>query len=43
MLADAGMDSGAVFTATALSAAAGTLFMAFFTNYPYRPGLRHGP
>lgn len=34
MLADAGMDSGAVFTATALSAAAGTLFMAFFTNYP---------
>ena len=34
MLADAGMSSGAVFTATAISAAVGTLFMAFFTNYP---------
>lgn len=34
MLADAGMDSAAVFTATALSAALATLFMAFFTNYP---------
>lgn len=34
MLADAGMDSSAVFTATAVSAAVSTLFMAFFTNYP---------
>lgn len=34
MLADAGMDSAAVFTATAISAAAATLFMAFFANYP---------
>lgn len=34
MLADAGMNSAAVFTATAVSAAIGTLFMAFFTNYP---------
>lgn len=34
MLADAGMDSAAVFTATAVSAAVSTLFMAFFTNYP---------
>ncbi|QAT42509.1 NCS2 family permease [Aminipila luticellarii] len=34
MLADAGMNSGGVFTATAISAAVGTLIMAFFTNYP---------
>lgn len=34
ILADAGMNSASVFTATAISAAAGTLFMAFFTNYP---------
>ncbi len=34
MLADAGMDPGAVFTATAISAAAATLCMAFFANYP---------
>lgn len=34
MLANAGMDSGAVFTATAVSAAIATLIMAFFANYP---------
>ncbi len=34
MLADAGMDAGAVFTATALSAAIATFFMGFFANYP---------
>ncbi|MGM9972463.1 MAG: NCS2 family permease [Clostridiaceae bacterium] len=34
MLANAGMDSGAVFTATAISAAMATLCMAFFANYP---------
>ncbi|MBR5316143.1 MAG: NCS2 family permease [Firmicutes bacterium] len=34
MLAAAGMDSAAVFTATAVSAAIATLFMAFFANYP---------
>ena len=34
ILADAGMDSAAVFTATAVSAAIATLFMAFFANYP---------
>ncbi len=34
MLADAGMDAGAVFTATALSAAIATFVMGFFANYP---------
>ena len=34
MLAAAGLDSAAVFTATAVSAAIATLFMAFFANYP---------
>lgn len=34
ILADAGMDSAAVFTATALSAAFATLCMAFLANYP---------
>lgn len=34
ILAASGMDSGAVFTATAVSACAATLFMAFFANYP---------
>ncbi|MGF6376313.1 AGZA family xanthine/uracil permease-like MFS transporter [Clostridiales Family XIII bacterium PM5-7] len=34
ILTAAGMDSAAVFTATAVSAAIGTLFMAFFANYP---------
>lgn len=34
MLAEAGMDSASVFTATAVSAAVATLFMAFFANYP---------
>lgn len=34
MLAEAGMDSGGVFTATAVSAAIATLIMAFFSNYP---------
>ena len=34
MLADAGMDSGAVFTATAVSAAFATLLMGILANYP---------
>lgn len=34
ILSGCGMDAGAVFTATAISAAAATLFMAFFANYP---------
>lgn len=33
-LSDAGMDAGAVFTATAVSAAIATLCMAFIANYP---------
>ncbi len=33
-LADAGMDIGAVFTATALSAVIGTLIMGLYANYP---------
>lgn len=41
ILADAGMDRGAVFTATALAAFIGTLLMALFTNYPFAlaPGM----
>ncbi len=35
ILGDAGMPSGAVFTATALSAVVGTLLMAFLANYPF--------
>lgn len=34
MLSQAGMDAGAVFVATALSAALSTLVMAFLSNYP---------
>lgn len=34
MLADAGMDRGAVFTATAISACIATLIMGFVANYP---------
>ena len=34
ILSAAGMNSSAVFTATAVSAAIATLFMAFFANYP---------
>ena len=36
-----GMDSGAVFTATALAAFIGTLLMAIFANYPFAlaPGM----
>ncbi len=34
MLADAGMDAGAVFTATAVSAAFSTLLMGVLANYP---------
>lgn len=41
ILGDAGMDSGAVFTATALAACLATLFMAAFSNYPFvlAPGM----
>lgn len=41
ILGDAGMDKGAVFTATALSAIIGCLLMAFLANYPIAiaPGL----
>jgi adenine/guanine/hypoxanthine permease len=35
ILGDAGMDAGAVFTATALSAVIATLIMALFANYPF--------
>lgn len=34
ILADAGMDQGAVFVATCLAAIVGTLIMAFYANYP---------
>ncbi len=34
ILSASGMDAGAVFTATAVSAAFATLFMAFYANYP---------
>lgn len=41
IMAAAGMDQGAVFTATALSALLGTLLMAFLANYPFAlaPGM----
>ena len=41
ILAAAGMDSGAVFTATAVAAFIGTLCMALFANYPFAlaPGM----
>lgn len=41
VLSATGMDKGAVFTATALAAALGTLFMALLTNYPFAlaPGM----
>ena len=41
ILSATGMDSGAVFTATALAAFIGTLLMAIFANYPFAlaPGL----
>ena len=41
ILGDAGMDAGAVFTATALSAIMGCLLMGFLANYPIAiaPGL----
>ena len=35
ILSATGMDSGAVFTATALAAFLGTLLMAIFANYPF--------
>ena len=41
ILAAAGMDQGAVFTATALAALIGTLLMAVYANYPFAlaPGM----
>lgn len=41
ILSSTGMDSGAVFTATALGACLGTLIMAFSSNYPFvlAPGM----
>ena len=41
ILAAAGMDQGAVFTATALAACLGTMLMAIFANYPFAlaPGM----
>lgn len=41
ILAETGMDHGAVFTATALAALIGTLLMAFLANYPFAlaPGM----
>ncbi|MCF6460823.1 NCS2 family permease [Clostridium sp. Cult3] len=35
ILSEAGMDKGAVFTATAVASIVATLFMAFFANYPF--------
>lgn len=34
ILSQSGMDAGAIFTATAISAAFATLIMAFYANYP---------
>jgi len=41
ILKEAGMDAGAVFVATCLSAAIGTFMMAFYANYPFAqaPGM----
>ena len=41
ILSAAGMDRGAVFTATAAASFLGTLFMALFANYPFAlaPGM----
>ncbi|MCP1102319.1 AGZA family xanthine/uracil permease-like MFS transporter [Aequitasia blattaphilus] len=41
ILGAAGMDAGAVFTATAIASALGTLLMAVFANYPFAlaPGM----
>ena len=41
ILGDAGMDTGAVFTATAIAAAIGTILMAVLANYPFAlaPGM----
>ena len=41
ILADAGMDWGGVFTASALSAVIATMIMAFYANYPFAlaPGM----
>lgn len=41
ILSASGMDSGAVFTATALASCVATLFMALFANYPFAlaPGM----
>ena len=41
VLGASGMDSGAVFTATAMAAMVGTLMMALFANYPFvlAPGM----
>ena len=41
VLSSTGMDAGALFTATALIACLGTLFMAIFANYPFAiaPGM----
>lgn len=41
IMAEAGMNQGAVFTATALAALVGTLLMALFANYPFAlaPGM----
>lgn len=41
VLGATGMDAGAIFTATAIAAALGTLFMALFANYPFAlaPGM----
>lgn len=41
ILSNTGMDKGALFTATALSAAVATLVMAFHANYPFAlaPGM----
>ena len=42
ILADAGMDKGAVFVATCLAAAFGSAFMGLYANYPGSAGAGHG-
>ena len=41
ILSEAGMDAGAVFTATAIASFVGTAIMAFYANYPFAlaPGM----
>src|SRR4030088_205542 len=42
ILANAGMDKGAVFVATCIAAAVSSLVMALYANYPIPTASRHG-